>query len=243
MWRRPAEPRLGLHRTLGAHMAGLRGRQLVWVVVVLALGATTLTGCKKTNHAVKPLTNISQAAPVSASSTATATTAPASATTTAPASPTANTPSAVAILSATAVPVATPSAKAGAGCALIPLAAVASALGVASIATATEAVTTLHAPIIAHEGCRYVAGAAGAGWDLNTFSIAPPQAFIAAEIAKVPGAKQTTVDGLPAFTAPIPGATPEEEVSVYKGTQALVVIAHGKTGASVALAQLILAAI
>jgi hypothetical protein len=225
-------------------MAGFRGRrELVLIPVVIALGVTTLTGCKKTIHATKPLANISQAPSVSASASASASapaTAPASVS---PASATANTPSAVAILSATAVPVTTPSAKAGAGCALIPLSAVASALGVASIASTTEAVTTLHAPIIAHQGCRYVAGAAGAGWDINTFSIAPPQAFIAAEIAKVPGAKETTIDGLTAFTAPIPGATPEEEVSVYKGTQALVVIAHGKTGASVALAQLILAAI
>jgi hypothetical protein len=212
-------------------MAGFpTGRRLVWIPVVIALGATTLTGCKKTIHAVKPLTNISQAPTASAPSSATA-------------SATANTPSAVAILSATAVPVATPAAAGGKGCALIPVAAVAQVLGVASIGTVTEAVTTLHAPIIAHQGCRYVAGAAGAGWDLNTFTTPPPQALIAAEIAKVPGAKQTTIDGLPAFTAPIPGATPEEEVSVYKGAQALVVLSHGKTGSSVALAQLILAAI
>ena len=212
-------------------MAGFRGRQLVWIPVVVALGATTLTGCKKTNHAVKPLTNISQAPTASAPSSATA------------ASATANTPSAVAILSATAVPVATPPAKAGAGCALIPVDAVAKVLGVASISSVTEAVTTLHAPIIAHQGCRYVAGSAGAGWDINTFTTPPPQALIAAEAAKVPGAQQTTIDGLPAFTAPIPGATAEEEVSVYKGAQALVVLSHGKTGASVALAQLILAAL
>jgi hypothetical protein len=226
---------------LGADVAGFRaGWRLVWIPVVIALGATTLTGCKKTNHAVKPLTNISQAPTASAPSSPAAS-APSSAT--APASATANTPSAVAILSATAVPVATPSATAGAGCALISVDAVAKILGVASISSTTEAVTTLHAPIIAHQGCRYVAGAAGAGWDVNTFTVAPPQAFIAAQIAKVPGAKQTTIDGLPAYTAPIPGVTPEEEVSVYKGTQALVVISHGKTGASVALAQLILAAI
>jgi hypothetical protein len=212
-------------------MAGFpTGRRLVWIPVVVALGATTLTGCKKTIHAVKPLSNISQAPTASAPSSATA-------------SATANTPSAVAILSATAVPVATPSAKAGAGCALIPVDAVAKVLGVASISSVTEAVTTLHAPIIAHQGCRYVAGGAGAGWDINTFTTPPPQALIAAEAAKVPGAKQTTIDGLPAFTAPIPGATAEEEVSVYKGAQALVVLSHGKTGASVALAQLILAAI
>ncbi|HEY0869309.1 MAG TPA: hypothetical protein VGD55_02830, partial [Acidothermaceae bacterium] len=221
----------------GANMAGFRtGRRLVWIPLVIAPGATTLTGCKKTIHAVKPLTNISQAPTASSSAAAT----PASVS---PASATANTPSAVASLSATAVPVATPSAKAGAGCNLVPLAAVASALGVASITSSTEAVTTLRAPIIAHQGCRYVAGAAGAGWDLNTFSAPPPPALIAAEAAKIPGAKATTIDGLPAFTAPIPGVTPEEEVSVYKGSQSLVIISHGKTGASVAIAQLILAAI
>lgn len=219
-------------------MAGfLTGQRLVWIPVVIALGATTLTGCKKTTHATKPLANISQAPTASSSATA------ATAASVSPASATANTPSAVASLSATAVPVAPPSAKAGAGCNLVPLAAVASALGVASITTTTEAATTLHAPIIAHQGCRYVAGTAGAGWDINTFSTPPPQAFIAAEIAKVPGAQQTTIDGLPAYTAPIPGPTPEEEVSVYKGAQALVVLSHGKTGASVAIAQLILAAI
>ena len=217
-------------------MAGIPpGRRLVWIPVVLALGAMTLTGCKKTIHAVKPLTNVSEVPTAAAPSSPTTAAASASAT--------ANTPSAIAVLSATAVPIAPPSAKAGAGCALIPLAEVASALGVASITSSTEAVTALHAPIIAHQGCRYVAGAAGAGWDVNTYTVAPPQALIAAEVAKVPGAKATTIDGLPAYTAPIPGVTPEEEVSVYKGTQALVVLSHGKTGASVAIAQLILAAI
>jgi hypothetical protein len=240
-------------------MSGSPGvRQLVWMSVVLALGATTLTSCKKTNHAVKPLANISQAAtatataPASASSTPTATapasasvspaSAPASASVS-PASAAANTPSAVAILSATAVPVATPQAKGGTGCTLIPQAAVASVLGVASIASATEAVTTLHPPIVAHQGCRYVAGAAGAGWDINTFSTPPPQALIAAEIAKIPGAKQTTIDGLPAYTAPLPVGVAAEEASVYKGAQAVVVTTHGKAGAAVALAQLLVAAI
>jgi len=217
--------------------------RLVWIFVAIALGATTLTGCKKTTHAAKPIPNISEAVTASASATPTA---PATASSTAtaaapPASVTANTPTAVASLSATVAPVATPAG--GKGCALISLDAVAKALGVATIASTTEAVTTLHPPIIAHEGCRYVAGAAGAGWDINTFTTPPPQALIAAEALKVPGAQQTTIDGLPAFTAPIPGATPEEEVSVYKGTQALVVLSHGKTGASLALTQLILAAI
>jgi hypothetical protein len=236
-------------------MAGSPGvRKLVWMSVVLSLGAMTLTSCKKTNHAVKPLANISQAAtatataPASASSSPT-TAAPASASappTSASAPPTSAsvaTPSAVAILSATAVPVATPQAKGGKGCTLIPQAAVASVLGVASIASATEAVTTLHPPIVAHQGCRYVAGAAGAGWDINTFSTPPPQALIAAEIAKIPGAKQTTIDGLPGYTVTLPVGVAAEEVSVYKGTQAVVVTTHGKTGASVALAQLLVAAI
>jgi hypothetical protein len=213
------------------------GRQLVWIPVVIALGATTLTGCKKTNHAVKPLPNISQAPTASASASA-----PSNAT--APASATANTPSAVAILSATAVPVATPQAKAGTGCALIPLTAVANVLGVASIGSATEAATTLHAPITAHQGCRYVAGAAGAGWDINTFSTgATPQAYVAAEMAKVPGAKQTTIDGLPAYTITLPVGVASEEVAIYKGQEDIVILTHGKTGASVALAQLIAAAI
>ena len=42
------------------------GRQLVWIPVVIALGAMTLTGCKKTTHATKPLANISQAATATA---------------------------------------------------------------------------------------------------------------------------------------------------------------------------------
>jgi hypothetical protein len=228
-------------------MAELAGRhRLVWIFVVIALGATTLTGCKKTNHAIKTtVPNVSQVAtataPASASNSPTAaapTSAPASA------SATANTPTAVAVLSATAVPVATPAANGAKGCALIPVASVAQVLGVGSIASTTEAVTTLHAPIIAHQGCRYVAGAAGAGWDINTFTAPPPQALIAAEVAQIPGAKQTTIDGLPAYTATIlPGGSAEEEVSVYKGAQAVVVVSHGKTGASLALAQLLLAAI
>ena len=223
-------------------MAGFStGRRLIWIPVAIALGATTLTGCKKTIHAVKPLTNISQAPTASQTSAAT-TVASASAS----ASATANTPSAVAILSATAVPAvpaATPAANGGKGCALISVDAVAKVLGVASISSVTEAATTLRAPIVAHQGCRYVAGAAGAGWDLNTFSAPPPQALIAAEVAKVPGAQQTTIDGLPAFTAPIPGATAEEEASVYKGDESLVILSHGKPGAAVALAKLILAAL
>jgi hypothetical protein len=240
-------------------MSGSRGvRQLVWMSVVLALGATTLTSCKKTNHAVKPLANISKAAIATAPASSTPTaTAPASAPASAPVSPAsapasasaspasaaANTPSAVAILSATAVPVATPQAKGGKGCSLIPQAAVASVLGVASITSATEAATTVIPPIVAHQGCRYVAGAAGAGWDINTFSIAPPQALIAAEIAKIPGAKQTTIDGLPGYTVTLPIGVAAEEASVYKGTQAVVVSTHGKAGAAVALAQLLVAAI
>jgi hypothetical protein len=222
------------------------GRQLVWIPVVIALGAMTLTGCKKTSHAVKPLTNISQAAtataPTSASSSPTAA-APASASVTTPASASVTAPSAVASLSATIVPVAPPAAKTGTGCTLIPLTAVASALGVASVTTKTY-VTTLHPPIVAHQGCQYLAGASGAGWDINTFSTgAPPQALLAIEMAKVPGAKQTTIDGLPGYAIVLPGGTGEEEVALYKGQEDIVILTHGKTGASVALAQLIAAAI
>jgi hypothetical protein len=220
------------------------GRQLVWIPVVIALGAMTLAGCKKTSHAIKPITNISQAAtataPASASSSPTVA-PPTSASASASASVAA--PSAVASLSATIVPVAPPAAKTGTGCTLIPLTAVASALGVASVTTKTY-VTTLHPPIVAHQGCQYLAGASGAGWDINTFSTgAPPQALLAIEMAKVPGAKQTTIDGLPGYAIVLPGGTGEEEVALYKGQQDIVILTHGKTGASVALAQLIAAAI
>jgi hypothetical protein len=219
------------------------GRQLVWIPVVIALGAMTLTGCKKTTHATKPLANISQAAtataPASASSSPTAA-APTSASASASASVT--TPSAVASLSATVVPVAPPAVKTGTGCTLIPLTAVASALGVASVTTRTYP-TTLHPPIVAHQGCQYLAGAAGAGWDINTFTGAPPQGLLAAQMAKVPGAKQTTIDGLSGYAIVLPGGTGEEEVALYKGQEDIVILTHGKTGASVALAQLIAAAI
>jgi hypothetical protein len=206
---------------------------------VIALGAMTLTGCKKTTHATKPLANISQAAPATAPASASSSPTAAAPTS---ASATANTPTALASLSATVVPVAPPAAKTGTGCTLIPLTAVASALGVASVTTKTY-VTTLHPPIVAHQGCQYLAGAAGAGFDINTFTGAPPQGLLAAQMAKVAGAKQTTIDGLSGYAIVLPGGTGEEEVALYKGQEDIVILTHGKTGASVALAQLIAAAI
>jgi hypothetical protein len=217
-------------------------RRLVWVPVLVGLAATTLTGCKKTTHAAKPLANISQAVVASATSSTAAVATPATAPAATSSASVSASPSAVASLSATVVPVAPPPVKTGAGCSLIPLSAVASALGVASVTTKTY-VTTLHPPIIAHQGCQYLAGAAGAGWDINTFSTgAPPQALLAAEMAKVPGARQTTIDGLPGYAIVLPGGT-GEEVALYKGSQDIVILTHGKTGASIALAQLIAAAI
>ena len=217
------------------------GRHLVWIPVVIALGALTLTGCKKTSHATKPLANISQAA--TASAPASASSSPTVASPTSAAASVAAPPVA-ASLSATSIPVATPTAKAGTGCSLIPLTAVANALGVASVTTQVHP-TTLHPPVVAHQGCQYLAGAAGAGWDVNTFSTtgAPPQALLAAQMAKVPGAKATTIDGLSGYAIVLPGGTGEEEVALYKGQQDIVILTHGKTGASVALAQLIAAAI
>jgi hypothetical protein len=138
------------------------------------------------------------------------------------------------------------SAKAGSGCALIPVGSVAKALGVASIPATTEAATTLRAPIIAHQGCRYVAGAVGAGWDVNTYSpgTAPTAALVAVEVSKIPGAKQTTISGLLAYVVEeqLPTGI-QEQVGMYKGDQVVGIISHGKTGASVAIAQLIAAAI
>lgn len=217
------------------------GRQLVWIPVVIALCALTLTGCKKTSHATKPIANISQAATATAPASASSSPTVASPTS---ASASITAPPVAATLSATSVPVATPTAKAGQGCSLIPLTAVATALGVASVTTQVHP-TTLHPPIVAHQGCQYLAGADGAGWDVNTFdtTAAPPQAFLAAQMAKVPGAKPTTIDGLAGYAIVLPGGTGEEEVALYKGHQDIVILTHGKTGASVALAQLIAAAI
>lgn len=219
------------------------GRHLVWIPVVIALGALTLTGCKKTSHATKPIANISQAATATAPASASSSPTVASPTS---ASASVTAPPVAASLSATSVPVPTPTptAKTGTGCSLIPLTAVASALGVASVTTQVHP-TTLHPPIVAHQGCQYLAGAAGAGWDVNTFdtTAAPPQAFLAAQMAKVPGAKPTTIDGVSGYAIVLPGGTGEEEVALYKGHQDIVILTHGKTGASVALAQLIAAAI
>jgi hypothetical protein len=101
----------------------------------------------------------------------------------------------------------------------------------------------LDSKIVAHTGCGYTGSGVVLAFDANTLAASiPVQTYASAGFAqlkaKVPSAKQISVNGDPGFSADVPGLG-LQDVSFYHGQIAVIISAKGKPGAALAAAKII----
>jgi hypothetical protein len=101
----------------------------------------------------------------------------------------------------------------------------------------------LDSKIVAHTGCGYTGSGVTLAFDANTLAASiPVQSYASAGFAqlkaKIPSAKQISVNGDPGFSAEVPGLG-LQDVSFYDGQIAVIISAKGKPGAALAAAKII----
>jgi hypothetical protein len=101
----------------------------------------------------------------------------------------------------------------------------------------------LDSKIVAHTGCGYRGSGVVLAFDANTLAASiPVQSYAATGFAqlkaRVPSAKQISVNGDPGFSASVPGVN-LQDVSFYHGQIAVIISVEGKPGAALAAAKII----